>query len=408
MSKNKVILRCVNLSKKFRKNVSNRSDLWITSWKNLFSDSKEDFWALKDINFEIEKGDRIGLVGKNGSGKSTLLKIISRVLKPSSGYVEYEGRLSGLLEVGAGFHGDLNGRENIFLYGSILGMTKEEIKSKLDEIIAFSELEQFIDTPVKHYSSGMYVRLAFSVAAHLDPDILLLDEVLAVGDISFQKKCILKIKDLIRDGEKTIIFVSHNMHQVLNLCNKSILLHQGQIEEINITDKIVEKYLAKFRTAGSLNKIKKPENITVGYIEFLSLKNAEGKECTHFKINEPWKIEITINLIVPYSGLVVSAGISTETEIPVFTSWTAPLNLEAGRHKITFHSSDLLLVPGTYLLNFALAVGEIPMHYLPNFIQVQIEETPLPFQERIVNYKSGVLLNQMNYTVEKCHKNEGS
>ncbi|MCX8080648.1 MAG: ABC transporter ATP-binding protein [Bacteroidia bacterium] len=389
------------VSKKFNKNATLVSDLWITSWKNIFKKKNEEFWALRNINFEILQGDRIGLVGKNGSGKSTLLKIISNIIRPTTGYVEYYGRLSGLLEVGAGFHGDLSGRENIFLYGSILGMQKKEIKTKLDEIIAFSELEKFIDTPVKHYSSGMYVRLAFSVAAHLDPDILLLDEVLAVGDISFQKKCILKIKDLIKDGNKTILFVSHNMHQVLSLCNKAILLHNGTIEQYDNTEKVVECYLSKFRENSNENNITRPDEITLGYIEKVEVKSQHNENSSHFKINEPFKIVITVSIEKETEGMVVSIGISSETEIPLFTSWTKPLNLQKGKHQVTFYSNDLLLVPGNYLINVALAVGDVALHYLPNIRRIQIEETVLPFQDRIINYKSGFLLNQMEYSINK-------
>ena len=190
--------------------------------------TQEEFWALKDINFEINKGDRMGIIGRNGAGKSTLLKIMSRIVKPTSGRIEYSGRMASLLEVGTGFHGDLSGRENIYLNGSILGMSKREIDSKFDEIVAFSEIEQFLDTPVKRYSSGMYVRLAFSVAAHLEPEILIVDEVLAVGDSVFQKKCIDKMSDIAKQG-RTILFVSHNFATINSLCDRAILLEKGRM-----------------------------------------------------------------------------------------------------------------------------------------------------------------------------------
>lgn len=189
--------------------------------------TRETFWALKDINLEIQQGDRIGIIGRNGAGKSTLLKLLSRIVEPTSGRISIKGRMSSLLEVGTGFHPELTGRENVYLNGAILGMRHYEIKRKFDEIVAFADVEKFLDTPVKHYSSGMYMRLAFSVAAHLDPEILVVDEVLAVGDAQFQKKCIGKMKEVGSEG-RTILFVSHNMNAIEQLCNKAIHLKNGQ------------------------------------------------------------------------------------------------------------------------------------------------------------------------------------
>src|SRR5436190_7497908 len=195
----------------------------------LEGDEVEDFWALKDLNFEIQKGDRVGIIGKNGAGKSTLLKVLSRITEPTTGKVFIKGRVASLLEVGTGFHPELTGRENIFLNGAIMGMARAEIKRKFDEIVDFSGVEKFLDTPVKRYSSGMYVRLAFAVAAHLEPEILIVDEVLAVGDAEFQKKCLGKMKDLSEHGGRTVVFVSHNMAAVKQLCYKGILLQEGKI-----------------------------------------------------------------------------------------------------------------------------------------------------------------------------------
>ena len=205
--------------------------------------AKEEFWALKDISFDIHKGDRVGIIGRNGAGKSTLLKILSRIVKPTTGRLEFEGRMASLLEVGTGFHGDLTGRENIYLNGSILGMSKQEIDSKFDEIVAFSEIEKFLDTPVKRYSSGMYVRLAFAVAAHLEPEILIVDEVLAVGDSTFQKKCLGKMEEVSQNQGKTILFVSHSIETVLRLCNKGILLEKGRIKAIGSMNEVAKAYL---------------------------------------------------------------------------------------------------------------------------------------------------------------------
>lgn len=192
------------------------------------SAAAEDFWALKDINFDIQRGDRVGIIGRNGAGKSTLLKVLSRITQPTTGRVRIRGRVASLLEVGTGFHPELTGRENIFLNGAILGMTRQEIKRKFDEIVAFAEVEKFLDTPVKHYSSGMYVRLAFAVAAHLEPEILIVDEVLAVGDAQFQKKCLGKMSE-VADGGRTVLFVSHNMNAIEELCSKAALLRSGRL-----------------------------------------------------------------------------------------------------------------------------------------------------------------------------------
>jgi lipopolysaccharide transport system ATP-binding protein len=205
-------------------------------------------WALKDINFEVRQGEVWGIVGHNGAGKSTLLKILSRIVRPTQGVVRGKGKISSLLEVGTGFHQELTGRENIYISGYILGMKKEEIRSKFDEIVAFSGIDNFIDTPVKRYSSGMYVRLAFAVAAHLEPDILIVDEVLAVGDAEFQKKCLGKMRDVSRTEGRTIIFVSHNVHAVNNLCNKAILLQRGRLQEMGDVQYVVHKYASSTRS----------------------------------------------------------------------------------------------------------------------------------------------------------------
>jgi lipopolysaccharide transport system ATP-binding protein len=210
-------------------------------------DSMEDFWALKDVSFEVKPGEVVGIVGRNGAGKSTLLKILSRIVEPTEGRAVLRGRVASLLEVGTGFHPELSGRENIYLNGSILGMKKREIDAKFDAIVAFAEVEQFLDTQVKRYSSGMYVRLAFAVAAHLEPEILIVDEVLAVGDAEFQKRCLGKMKEISSGGGRTVLFVSHNMAAVRGLCSRGVLLRRGQVELIDTADAVVNAYLAPDR-----------------------------------------------------------------------------------------------------------------------------------------------------------------
>lgn len=254
-----IVLSVENLSKQYRLGKigtgSLRQDIsyW---WKHsvlkkqdpfFYNDEDERFiWALKDVSFELKKGDALGIIGSNGSGKSTLLKIISRITAPSKGRVRGNGSISSILEIGTGFHPELSGRENIFMSGYALGMTKEEIKKKFDEIVAFSGIEKFIDTPVKRYSSGMYVRLAFSVAAHLEPDILVIDEVLAVGDVEFQKKCMGKMQDVSHEKGRTILFVSHNMTAINSLCSKAVWLEKGILQKTGSAKEVVRSYLEQF------------------------------------------------------------------------------------------------------------------------------------------------------------------
>lgn len=245
-----------NLGKSYRLGQFNRSDNFrdllsstvkapfnrIRNLREHKADANDAFWALKDVSFTIAPGEVVGIIGRNGAGKSTLLKMLSRITEPSTGSIELRGRISSLLEVGTGFHPELSGRENIFLNGSILGMKRAEIKSKFDEIVAFAEVEKFLDTPVKRYSSGMYVRLAFAVAAHLEPEILIVDEVLAVGDLEFQKKCLGKMGEVASEG-RTVLIVSHNMSIIQSLCNRSILLRQGTLVDDGKTDDVVKEYL---------------------------------------------------------------------------------------------------------------------------------------------------------------------
>jgi lipopolysaccharide transport system ATP-binding protein len=281
--------------------------------KNSFQSGNE-FWALKEVSFEIPRGEAIGIIGRNGAGKSTLLKILSRITTPSEGTVELHGRVGSLLEVGTGFHPEMTGRENIFLNGSILGMKKSEIEQKFDEIVKFSEIEKFLDTPVKRYSSGMYVRLAFAVAAHMDTEILLIDEVLAVGDSAFQKKCLGKMGDVATKEGRTVLFVSHNMAAVSNLCEKSILLNCGRITSYDSTNKIIDEYL-KFTVPNEekplLNRIDRSGDgrlrITETWIE-----NERGERVTNVQSGDNIKITATFEkkVDIDLSNLSIAFALS--------------------------------------------------------------------------------------------------
>jgi lipopolysaccharide transport system ATP-binding protein len=288
--------------------------------------SSEEFWALKDVSFEVKQGDRVGIIGRNGAGKSTLLKVLSRITEPTSGKIRMRGRVASLLEVGTGFHPELTGRENIFLNGAILGMTRAEIRKRFDEIVEFAEVEKFLDTPVKRYSSGMYVRLAFAVAAHLEPEILIVDEVLAVGDAQFQKKCLGKMKDVGTNG-RTVLFVSHNMDAISNLCNRGIYLKSGMVEYQGEINKAISLY-----NGFGLNKAS-VENCTlrggVGGIRVKNvwLTNEEGNKITIFKSNQRMIIDIEAQVSDEFqNGKNIDIGIGVNSsdgqrQFTSFASW---------------------------------------------------------------------------------------
>lgn len=253
----------------------------------------EEYWALKDVNIVIKRGEIIGIIGKNGAGKSTLLKILSQITPPTTGEIVLKGSVGSLLEVGTGFHPELTGRENIFLNGAILGMTRSDIIKKFDDIVEFAGINQFLDTPVKYYSSGMYVRLAFSVAAHMEPEILIVDEVLAVGDVEFQKKCIGKMQEVTRQEGRTIIFVSHNMNAIQKLCKKTILLEKGQIIMCGDTDKVVEHYLENKNSSPIIKFENKKQK--EAYIKQVAI-SSNNEEKTDIPINQ--KIDLVIDFEV--------------------------------------------------------------------------------------------------------------
>lgn len=258
--------------------------------------TQEEFWALKDVSFEVKQGDRVGIIGRNGAGKSTLLKILSRITEPTSGSISIRGRVASLLEVGTGFHPELSGRENIFLNGAILGMGKAEIKKKFDEIVDFAEVEKFIDTPVKHYSSGMYVRLAFAVAAHLESDLLIVDEVLAVGDASFQKKCLGKMGDVATKERKTILFVSHNMTVMESLCSEGFLLDNGQLICNDNIQKITDLYHQRIKSKDNVDIKERLDRQGDGRVRCVDLKilNQEDIETNIIGMGESFQVQLKI------------------------------------------------------------------------------------------------------------------
>jgi lipopolysaccharide transport system ATP-binding protein len=285
---------------------------------------KEEFWALRDINFEVKKGEVIGIIGRNGAGKSTLLKILSQITPPTEGEIKINGRVGSLLEVGTGFHPELSGRENIFLNGAILGMTKKEIASKFDEIVAFSGIEKFLDTPVKRYSSGMHVRLAFSVAAHMDPDILIIDEVLAVGDAEFQKKCLGKMDEITKKEGRTIIFVSHNMEAIKKLCSRCIVLNKGEKVFESDTEKALIAY-SNIQNDGKLitNKgIFNKNRRGSGALSFTNIEilDTNNKDRNIFNVGETVKFKMSYEIYDDMQGLYVFISLNSSKTKELLTS----------------------------------------------------------------------------------------
>jgi lipopolysaccharide transport system ATP-binding protein len=277
--------------------------------KSQEKEGEEEFWALKNIDFKIQKGEAVGIIGRNGAGKSTLLKILSRITEPSEGRIVAKGRVASLLEVGTGFHQELTGRENIFLNGAILGMSKNEIRRKFDEIVEFSGVEKFLDTPVKHYSSGMNVRLAFAVAAHLEQEILLVDEVLAVGDNEFQQKCLGKMGEVSREKGRTVLFVSHDLGSISQLCSKVMLLENGKLQEFGQTEEVINAYMRIQRTVSAYIA---PKDQKGKFIRGMKLMNKEGLETYSYKHDEPMLIHFSIELDEWIPGLYLAYAIQNK------------------------------------------------------------------------------------------------
>ena len=334
----------------------------VTKSKNYSHNNQEEFWALNDVSFEIKQGDRVGIIGRNGAGKSTLLKVLSRITEPTKGRIKIKGRVASLLEVGTGFHPELTGRENIFLNGAILGMGKVEIKRKFDEIVAFAEIEKFLDTPVKRYSSGMYVRLAFAVAAHLEPEILVVDEVLAVGDSAFQKKCLGKMEEVGKEG-RTVLFVSHNIAAIETLCTSGILLNKGQIIDVSSINTCLNKYTNLVETNLSDNNLGPIKSITIKSDKILEYK----------KITTNDSIKILIELDKQYSfenNHSILIRIYSLTGENLFTSETEPgelAHLSKTDNSITLSIDKLPLNPQEYRLGVGLMnYGIGPIYWNPS------------------------------------------
>jgi lipopolysaccharide transport system ATP-binding protein len=341
--------------------VANRTKSFAKKLQHAFSGKQlmgthevEEFWALKDISFEIKQGEAVGVIGRNGAGKSTLLKLLSRITEPTKGRIELNGRVASLLEVGTGFHPELTGRENIFLNGAILGMSRAEIKSKFDEIVDFSGVEKFLDTPVKRYSSGMYVRLAFAVAAHLEPEILIVDEVLAVGDAEFQKKCLGKMDDVTKQG-RTIIFVSHDLSAITTLTQKTILLDRGTVSYFGDTYIAIDKYVNQTHHLDA--SYTHAPDLTIPTITAVKLVTSEGQ--TLQGSSKPLSVTIDIDMPVGREGMALAIQVFNQNNSAVIFNWLfdneTPFCRASGKNSITLTYKELNLYKGNYFLKIHLA-----------------------------------------------------
>jgi lipopolysaccharide transport system ATP-binding protein len=340
---------------------------------------ESNFWALKDINFEVQQGEVLGIIGKNGAGKSTLLKILSQITEPTTGKIKIHGRVASLLEVGTGFHPELSGRENIYMNGTILGMTRREIDLKLEEIIEFSAIEKFIDTPVKFYSSGMKVRLGFSVAAHLDPEILIIDEVLAVGDYEFQKKCLGKMEDVSKNQGRTVLFVSHNLGAIENLCSISLMLEKGKVVAHGPTVQILKQYLGT-GSARNFFELQKGEligegnlNISLRSILFSSERNGQAPVVSGGDMFITLNLELNENIYD--RGERVDLRIDSQLGqrlLWLSTKINNQVDLRSG--KLTFKIPNCPLVPDEYVLTVYIHDGVELAHWIPAVTTFRVED----------------------------------
>lgn len=384
-------IRVEDLSKKYEITVGKRRhdtlrDQISDSVKSLFlrngrsNGQKETFWALREISFEVKPGEVLGIIGRNGAGKSTLLKILSRITKPTEGKASIRGRVGSLLEVGTGFHGELTGRENIYLNGAILGMKKVEIDRKFDQIVDFSGVEKFIDTPVKRYSSGMYVRLAFAVAAHLEPEILIVDEVLAVGDASFQKKCLGKMQDVGKEG-RTVLFVSHNMAAVTRLCERVIFLDDGRKLADGTSHEVVSKYLSSGLGTAASRKWVDPTKAPGGEVARLravSIRTEDGQIADVIDIRRPVRVEMEYDVLK--SGYVLLPYFDFHNEGGVCVFGTCDLDpMWRQRPRPKGRCVSTVLIPGNFLAEETMFVSPGLLTLNPSTFQFE-ESTAVAFQ----------------------------
>ncbi|HSZ71257.1 MAG TPA: ABC transporter ATP-binding protein [Cytophagaceae bacterium] len=362
-------------------------------------------WALKDIDFEVQQGEILGIIGRNGAGKSTLLKLLSRTTSPTKGSIKVKGRIASLLEVGTGFHPELTGCENIYLNGAILGMTKQEIKRKFDEIVEFAGVERYIDTPVKRYSSGMYVRLAFAVAAHLESEILVIDEVLAVGDADFQKKCLGKMGDVAKGGEKTILFVSHDLAAVAKLCQRGILMDQGKIKAQGSIDHVLNEYLLSDSKSKTEFIFEQTDSVRLqeAYLIKAQVLDLNDYPIKEVKLGQAWKLKVFLQVNQPMQNFIVGVGFETNLGMPIRTVWCPRTVVETGEYCVTFTESDILFSSGEYKVTIGITNNERTIQYSDEDVVLRISEIgELVNDGALIKTKgAGVILNKGNIAIRR-------
>ncbi len=413
------VLKIENLSKRYRLGLIGSNSLQgdLQSWwyrlrgreselltigaKNTLNKAGGDYiWALKNIDLSINKGDILGVVGKNGAGKSTLLKILSRVTGPTIGNIKVKGRIGSLLEVGTGFHPELTGRENIYLNGAILGMKRSEITKKFDQIVDFSGIEKYVNTPVKRYSSGMYVRLAFSVAAHLEPDILIVDEVLAVGDIEFQKKAIGKMEDVSEQDGRTVLFVSHNMRSVQQLCNKGVFLENGELAYSGTVDGAINYYFDSVMS-GDSTFVCEPQEDLEAYINNVQIEDLQGVVRRELPMGSQFRIRMHYKVNSHLENFVVAVGVAQLTGVPISTTWRDPERTSPGEYEAVFTEMTLRLGPGTYRLSIGLSNNQKNIQYSEDFYFSISDAADQTDEYRAHISTHCAVLNQMNVAIQR-------
>lgn len=368
----------------------------------------EMVWALRDISFEVKEGEVLGIIGRNGAGKSTLLKILSRITSPTEGVVKIKGRIASLLEVGTGFHPEMTGRENIYMNGTIMGMRRAEIDRRLDEIVEFAGIAKYLDTPVKRYSSGMTVRLGFAVAAHLNAEILLVDEVLAVGDAEFQKKALGKMQEVSHDQGRTVLFVSHNMGAVKSLCNRGIVIEKGKIAFNGETNNAISHYTSENNPDIDTIFINDKGSILekhLGQIVFFRIEDIQGNVLKNIPIGSPWQMRVNFKIFEKLNSVLLGISFQNIYDMPVRTVFSDRMSLLPGEYEIVFKENTLIWGEGIYKVGLGLSVYEKPIHYIEHATNIRFSKIGNnELDKRIIRVNNGVILNPMDSEIRCLNK----
>jgi lipopolysaccharide transport system ATP-binding protein len=374
-------------------------------WRSPRSGKDDRVWALRDVGFEVRQGEVLGIVGANGAGKSTLLKVLSRITRPTSGWAEIRGRVGSLLEVGAGFHAELTGRENVFLSGAILGMRKSDITRRFDEIVAFAGVERFLDTPVKHYSSGMYVRLAFAIAAHMEPEILIVDEVLSVGDLAFQNKCLGRMGDVAREG-RTVLFVSHALGTVRRLCSRVGLLERGELRTVGEPDEVLDAYVRSSVGEVAVRGMPPPADTDApGRLTRIEVSSVTGEGRAEFRMGEPFRVRLHAEAWRPMDHVVAAFAVTTLDGTPIVAYRSRPARLVPGRYAMEVEVS-FPLAAATLLLRAALWSNDAAVHTVEGAARVVISEIAVGSQPHSAA-GGGLLFPQEGFEIRAAEGDAG-